>query len=75
MRNAITVAFITTTIRGIAAEVPLGPAAGLAKPCVANLDVINTVPKATLVHRICSLSPAKVGLTEVDRAARFALDL
>ena len=73
VRNAVTVAFVTTTVRGIAAEVPLGPADGLAKPCVANLDVINTIPKATLVNRMCTLSSAKV--IEVGRAIRFALDL
>lgn len=73
VRNAVTVAFVTTTVRGIASEVPLGPVDGMPKSCVANLDVINTIPKAVLVQRICTLSPAKLG--DVDRAARFALGL
>ncbi len=73
VRTAVSVAFLTTTVRGIAVEVPLGPADGLPKPCVANLDVINTIPKATLVQHICTLSAAK--MADVGRAARFALDL
>ena len=73
VRNAVTVAFVTTTIRGIAVEVPLGPADGMPKPCVANLDVVNTIPKVTLVQPICTLTPTK--LADVGRAARFALDL
>ena len=73
VRNAVTVAFLTTTVRGIAAEVPRGPADGLPKPCVANLDVINTIPKTTLVQHVCTLSATR--MAEVSRAARFAMDL
>ena len=73
VRNAVTVAFVTTTIRNIPVEVPLGPADGLPKPCVVNLDVINTIPKSRLAQRIGMLSTAK--MAEVVVAARFALDL
>jgi len=73
VRNAVTVAFVTTTIRNIPVEVSLGPDDGLPKPCVVNLDVINTIPKTALTQRIGMLSPAK--LVEVARTARFALDL
>jgi mRNA interferase MazF len=73
VRNAVTIAFLTTTVRGIAVEVPLGPADGPAKPCVANLVVINTIPKAALAQHICTLSAAK--LADIGPAARFALDL
>ena len=38
VRNAVTVAEVTSTIRGIPVEVPLGPEDGLPKKCVANLD-------------------------------------
>ena len=38
VRNAVTVAEITTTIRGIPVEVVLGPQDGLPKKCVVNLD-------------------------------------
>jgi mRNA interferase MazF len=72
-RNAVTVAYLTTTVRGIPVEVPLGPADGLPKPCVANLDVINTIPKSAIVTYICTLSATK--MIELDRAARYALGL
>lgn len=72
VRNAVAVAFVTTTIRNIPVEVPLGPAEGLPKPCVVNLDVVNTIPKTALAQRITMLSPAK--LAEVAKAARFAMD-
>ena len=42
IRNAVTVAEITSTIRGIPVEVKLGPKDGLPKKCVANLDTIIT---------------------------------
>jgi len=35
---------VTTTIRGIAVEVPLGRREGLGQPCVANLDNLHVVP-------------------------------
>ena len=73
VRNAVTVAFLTTTIRNIPVEVPLGPADGLSKHCVANMDVVNTIPKAALAQRICMLSAPK--LADVAKAARFALEL
>jgi len=73
VRNAVTGAFLTTTIRNIPVEVALGPADGLPKPCVVNLDVVNTIPKAALAERITTLSVAK--LAEVAKALRFALDL
>jgi len=43
VRNAATVAEITTTIRNIPVEVKLGPEDGLPKKCVANLDTIITI--------------------------------
>ncbi len=73
VRNAVTVAFITTTIRNIPSEVKLTQADGMSKECVVNLDVINTIVKASIVQHICRLSPAK--LAEVAKAARYALDL
>jgi mRNA interferase MazF len=46
--NALTVAPITTTMRGIPSEVFLGRADGLPADCAVNLDHIQTVPKAHL---------------------------
>jgi len=73
VRTAITVAFITTTIRNIPVEVKLTMADGMPRDCVVNLDVVNTVPKASLSGRICALSGVK--LAEVSKAIHFALDL
>lgn len=73
VRNAVTVAFLTGTVRNIPVEVKLSPADGVPKDCVVNLDLINTVPKAALADHLCTLSPAKIA--EVDNAIRFALDL
>lgn len=73
VRNAATVAFLSTTVRGIPTEVPLSERDGVPKACAVNLDVINTIPLSLLSSRICVLSPAK--LSQVDAAIRFALDL
>jgi mRNA interferase MazF len=71
VRALITIAPITRTVRGIPAEVPLGPADGLPQSCVANCDSIATIPKALLVERITALGPTK--LAAVNAATRFAL--
>ena len=73
IRAAVTVAFITTNIRGVPAEVRLGTGDGMPRECVVNLDVINTIPKSTLVNRVTELSAPK--MAAVEQALRFALDL
>jgi len=73
VRELVTVAPVTTRVRRIPSEVPLGSEDGLPRRCVVNLDTITTVPKRVLSGLIASLSPAKVA--EVDRAIWFALGL
>ncbi len=73
VREFIIVAQITRTIRNIPTEVFLGPTEGLPKKCVANLDVINTIPKSLLTQRIAILSAGKQ--REVQDALQFAFDL
>ena|SRR3989449_103250 len=73
VRELVTVAPITTRIRRIPTEVPLGPAEGLPKACVVNLDTITTIPRRALTEPIGPLAPEK--LTAVERALRFALGL
>lgn len=73
VRQSITVATITTAIRNIPVEVPLGPEEGLPKRCVANCDVLNTIPKTLLTQRVSLLSAAK--LRQLNAALRFALAL
>ncbi|MDD8027763.1 MAG: type II toxin-antitoxin system PemK/MazF family toxin [Acidobacteriota bacterium] len=73
VRTAITIAPLTTTIRGIPVEVPLDAEDGLPRLCVVNLDSIATIPKRRLESRVAALSAAKLSL--VAEAIRFALDL
>jgi len=73
VRNAVTVAQITTTIRDIPVEVALDEKDGLPQKCVVNLDTITTVRKAILSKRISSLSSEKI--EQIDKAIKFALAL
>lgn len=73
VRDLIIVTPLTTRVRGIRAEVRLGPEDGLPRPSVANLDLITTVPKIDLERWITSLSSDK--LQAVDAAIHFALGL
>jgi mRNA interferase MazF len=73
VRNAVTVAEVTRTIRGIPVEVPLGPEDGLPARCAANLDTIMTIRKELLTKRIALLRNEK--MAEIQKAVKFALDL
>jgi mRNA interferase MazF len=72
-RTMATVAPVTTTARGIPAEVALGPSEGLPRPCVVNLDNLQTIDQRRLRARIVLLPPEK--LDAIDEAVRFALGL
>lgn len=50
--NTVTVAPITTTIRGLSTELPLGPANGLDAPCVVACDHLTTIPATALGRQI-----------------------
>ncbi len=69
--NKAIVAEITTTIRGIPQEVPVGEPEGLA-PSVANLDNIHVVAKRLLSSRVGVLAARRE--QEVRRALGYALD-
>jgi len=71
VRNAVTVAEVTSTIRGIPVEVELGPEDGLPKKCVVNLDTIVTIRKDLLIERIAILRDEKI--EQIDTAIKFAL--
>ena len=70
--TTILVAPVTTRVRDIPTEVPLGPPHGLPRPCVANFDNIAPLPKRVLVHKVGVLGPDE--LVAACRAARFAID-
>ena len=71
--NEVTVAPITTTIRGIPSEVVLGIEDGLQQDCAVNFDHIQTVPKAKVGRLITNLSDTKMG--KVSAAICFALGM
>ena len=73
VRNAVTVAEVTTKIRGIPVEVVLGPEDGLTKKCVVNLDTIATIRKDLLIERISLLRSEK--LRQIDEAIKFSLSI
>lgn len=59
VRELVTVAPVTTRIRHIPSEVPLGLEDGLPRPCVINLDTITTIAKASLQEKLTALSHEK----------------
>ncbi len=69
----VTIAPISTRIRGIRAEVRLAHEDGFPQDCAVNLDSIQTIYKALLTNRIAVLTSEKVA--EVERAIKFALAL
>jgi mRNA interferase MazF len=62
---------ITTTIRHIASEVPLGEEEGLPRVCVANCDSLRMVPRAALTQRVGKLAWERE--VELKRAMGAAL--
>ena len=68
--NKFIVAEITTTIRNIPVEVPLGKRDGLPEACVANCDNLRTVKRDVLVKRISRMGTSRAA--EVKRAVGYA---
>ena len=63
--SSVTVAPVTSTVRGLSTEVPLGPANGLEHDCVVTCDNVQTIPVSALGRQIGYLLP--------DQEARLAL--
>ncbi len=55
VRSFVTVAEITTSIRGIAAEVSVDDEVGLDEASVINCDGLQTVPQSMLTRRLGSV--------------------
>lgn len=72
-RTQITVAPVTTTVRGLSVEIPVGPANGLGHDSVVNCDNIVTIPRDLLGERIGYLLPAQEAI--LTAAIRAAFDL
>lgn len=69
----VTVAPITTTVRGLSTEVPVGSANGLQREGVVSCDNIVTVPTEALGSQIGHLLPHQE--PELSAAVRAAFDL
>jgi len=72
--RGITNAPITTTIRGLSTEVPVGPANGLGQASVISCDNIVTVPKTALGRKIGYLLPSQEADLTKAIYATFDLD-
>ncbi|MGY1680645.1 type II toxin-antitoxin system PemK/MazF family toxin [Geodermatophilus sp. SYSU D01176] len=74
--SRITVAPITSTIRGLSTEVPVGPVNSLGHPSVVSCDDVVTVSMSTLGRLIGRLLPEQeVALTAAVQAAFDLEDL
>jgi mRNA interferase MazF len=67
----VTVAPITSTIRGVPSEVALGPDDGMKQACAVNLHNVVTVAKEYLGRRVAHLDERR--MREVCDALGFAL--
>lgn len=69
--SAVTVAPITSTIRGVPSEVLLDEEDGMKGRCAVNLHNAVTVSQQRLSKRVAQLTPRK--MSEVCAALRFSL--
>lgn len=69
--STVTVAQITSTIRGTPSEVALGEEDGMKAPCAVNLHNAVTVSQQRLGKRVARLGPSR--LSEICAALRFSL--
>lgn len=69
--SRVTVAPITSTIRGVSSEVVLGVEDGLKQPCVANLHNLMTVNQQGIGRRLTQLSTRR--MREICAALNYAL--
>jgi mRNA interferase MazF len=73
VRTLVTVAPITSTVRGLRSEVAVGPDNGLEHDSVINLDLIATVPRSALVRPLGALLEHQEN--DLTRAFHEAFDL
>ena len=69
--STVTVAPVTSTIRGVPSEVVLNEADGMKKPCAVNLHNLVTVSQQRLGRRVARLSDTRLG--EICAAVRFSI--
>ena len=69
--SRVTVAPITSTIRGVPSEVVVGPEDGVKQPSAVNLHNVQTVARGDLGRRVTQLGDER--MRQVCRAIGFAL--
>ncbi|MFN8077306.1 MAG: type II toxin-antitoxin system PemK/MazF family toxin [Kineosporiaceae bacterium] len=74
LRN-VTIAPITSTIRGLSTEVPVGTENGLDHDSVVSCDNITTVPKSCLGRQVGSLLPQQEAALAAAIVQAFDLDV
>ncbi|PYS47043.1 MAG: hypothetical protein DMG13_28825 [Acidobacteria bacterium] len=70
--SKVVIAEVTSTVRNIPQEVPVGKPEGLSRTSVVNLDNIHVIPKALLDRRLGAVPSARH--REIKRALGYALD-
>lgn len=70
--NKVVIAEVTSAVRSIPQEVPVGKREGLSRASVVNFDNIHVIPKSLLGKRLGAVSSARE--REVKRALGYALD-
>jgi mRNA interferase MazF len=69
--STVTVAPITSTIRGVPSEVVLNEEDGMKAPCAVNLHNVVTISQDRLGKRVAHLSSLR--MSEICAALRFSL--
>jgi mRNA interferase MazF len=69
--SAVTIAPVTSTIRGVPSEVVLGDADGMKTPSAVNLHNVVTVSKDRIGRRVAQLHSTR--MNEICAALRFSV--
>ena len=69
--SRVTIAPLTSAIRGVPSEVVVGPEDGVKQPCAVNLHNVVTVAKDGIGRRVAQLGDQR--MSEVCDALAFAL--
>ncbi|MCL2787242.1 MAG: type II toxin-antitoxin system PemK/MazF family toxin [Micrococcales bacterium] len=71
--SKVTIAPITSTVRGLSTELPLGPANGLDHSCVASCDNVTTIAKDAIIKQVGYLHDSQEA--DLTRSLANAFDL
>ena len=72
--SRVTVAPITSAVRGLSTEVPVGPENGMDRPSVISCDNVVTIPTSALGRQIGRLLPEQEAALTTALHAAFDLD-